>query len=765
MRKIKLLSLVLAFALIIGANSIVFADNNNQGNTETGQVGTEASEQDNLDDLIGINRKPIKFNFQKVAENKSLLLEMDKKEGALRLTAKKSGAVWQSSVSEYPTDKLASGLVRNQMASQIIVKYVDKLGNITAISSKECVNAGSVSYEPVDAGMRVVYKFSSYGFEVPVEYTLNNDYMQVSVKVNKIAESNPNYRIHTISILPYFGTGSLKDTGYMLVPDGSGALIRFNNQKGRMAEYVQDIYGRDGAISVKAQGPVVQTAFLPVFGVQKNGQAFLAVIQEGDARARIRANVSGVTSEYNNVYPEFFYRNYDSVVVKEKNWDAKTIRVFEEVPASCEHFTVRYYPLVDHSPDYVGMALRYQQYLKDEQGVKPLADSTPPLYVEMYGSIKKLQYFMGIPYISTIKLTAYEDAARIAEELSDMGVKNAVMHYQIWGANSSDRNIPVNLKTSRVLGGKKGFEDLAKRLQGLGMSIFCDVNITEMTKSSWGYTRRWDGTKALNKSPVTLYTFHLGTYEPVDNEPMVFLLKPAKVLKAAQTAANRAKILPVTGLSANTLGNQLYSDYSKEKVDRTESQKIWQQSLRSLYDAKGALLLSSPSAYALSTVTHITDVPTDSSQYLIADESVPFYTIALHSLLNMSISALNYQSNPQAALLRALELGVGIKFTWTAHNESKLTETSLDHLYNGNYKVWIEQAASMQKTIDNALSGLNDKAIIGHEKLNGGVTKTTYSDGTVVYVNHQDRDVTVEGHTIGAKSYLMSRKSDSQDLG
>ena len=85
----------------------------------------------------------------------------------------------------------------------------------------------------------------------------------------------------------------------MLVPDGSGALIRFNNGKGRMAEYTQDIYGRDGAIAMKAQGPVVQTAALPVFGIQKNGQAFLAVIQEGDARARLHANVSGVTSEYN----------------------------------------------------------------------------------------------------------------------------------------------------------------------------------------------------------------------------------------------------------------------------------------------------------------------------------------------------------------------------------------------------------------------------------------------------------------------------------
>lgn len=757
MKKRKWLAFVLAVIMGTGVCSAAVAE----GETGAGTGRTENETSEVLDDILGINREPVTFDFQSVAESDALLLEFDKTEGALRLTAREGGATWQSSVSEYPTDELASGLVRNNMASQIIAKYVDKLGNITAISSREdCVKNGSVTYEAMAQGIRAVYRFRKAGFVIPVEYTLDGDAFQVSVRVGEIEETNANYRLHSVSVLPYFGTGSQQDSGYMLVPDGSGALIRFNNGKGRMAEYTQDIYGRDGAIAMKAQGPVVQTAALPVFGIQKNGQAFLAVIQEGDARARLHANVSGVTSEYNHVYPEFFYRNYDSVSVKEKNWDSKTIKVFEDVPASCAAFTVRYYPLMEESADYVGMALRYQRYLREEQGVASAARQTPPLYLELYGSVKKTQYFLGIPYVAAVELTTYEDVQTIAEALEERRISQVVMQYQSWGANSSDKNIPTSLKPSADLGGKNGFSTMTNRLNELGISLFCDVNLTEMNKNRWGYHTKWDSSKALQRSPTTLFSFHLGTYENDSTQPTCFLLQPNKVLRAARDTAASFKKLRATGLSADTLGQQLYSDFSKSKVDRTETQTLWQQSLQLLAQAGDGMLLSAPNAYAFGSTAHITDLPTDSSHFLIEDEAVPFYALALHSLVSMSVSAVNYQSDPQMALLKALELGVGIKFTWTARGETKLTETVYDHLYNGHYENWMEDAVRMQSTVEQALDGLADKAITEHTFVQEKVSKTTYSDGTVIYVNYTERDVTAEGQYVEARNYRLLRRGN-----
>jgi hypothetical protein len=57
---------------------------------------------------------------------------------------------------------------------------------------------------------------------------------------------------------------------------------------------------------------------------------------------------------------------------------------------------------------------------------------------------------------------------------------------------------------------------------------------------------------------------------------------------------------------------------------------------------------------------------------------------------------------------------------------------------------------------------LYNQLITGHEILNapqGGVTVTTYEDGTRVYVNTTPRDfVTATGVTIRARSYVVRRR-------
>lgn len=715
------------------------------------------SSAESIKDSLGINRKPMKFHFEKAAESDRLTLDVDKKEGVLRLTDKKTGSVWQSSVEEYPMDKTASGLIRSNMGSQLVVKYVDSFGNVSAVSSRtDCVQNGSISLSHIKNGIRITYKFSKAGVTVPVEFTLDGDCFQASIKTDEVKETSEKYRVYTMELLPYFGTAGLKDKGYMLVPDGSGALIRFNNGKARLSDYSQEIYGRDSAIAIKAQGPVTKTARLPVFGVQKNEKAFLAVISEGESRAKVNASVSGVQSQYNTVYTEFVYRYFDSVAVKEKNWDSKSFKVFEKIPAAKESFTVRYYPLDADKSDYAGMAQRYRKVLMDEQKLtSTIKNEVQPLYVDFFGSVKKTCYFWGIPYTATIPLTSYEQAAEIMQTLKDKGVSNVVAHYDTWSSNSTDRNIPTGLKTCRALGGKRGFRSLMDSVNKNQYSLYCSINLTEMTKNRWGYNRKWDSAKGVSQSPAMQNAFLLSTYEKDPDAPTVFFLRPGKVLTAAKDAAAQMKKLGATGLAPLTLGQQMYSDFGKNKVDRMESVNMWQEALLDLRNAGQGLLLSEPNAYAFAAVTDITDVPTDSSHFYVEDEAVPFYSLALHGLRSMSISSVNYQDDPQNALLKAMELGIGLKFTWTAANESKLSETPYDYLYNGNYKDWLEDAVSMQAVVEKELKNLNGQAIVRHDVLQKDVVRTTYENGTRIYVNYSAEAVKADGQTIPAKGYLV----------
>lgn len=81
-----------------------------------------------------------------------------------------------------------------------------------------------------------------------------------------------------LAVLPYFGSGTAKDDGYLLIPDGSGALVEFGTDKSAFKTYSQPVYGSDPAYAGDMDTSRKQPIRLPVFGIQRNGSAFLAEI-------------------------------------------------------------------------------------------------------------------------------------------------------------------------------------------------------------------------------------------------------------------------------------------------------------------------------------------------------------------------------------------------------------------------------------------------------------------------------------------------------
>jgi len=67
-------------------------------------------------------------------------------------------------------------------------------------------------------------------FTITLRYALEGNSLVVSVPFDRIAY-NHSYPIVRLDVLPFFGAGGLDDEGYLLVPDGSGAIINFNNGK------------------------------------------------------------------------------------------------------------------------------------------------------------------------------------------------------------------------------------------------------------------------------------------------------------------------------------------------------------------------------------------------------------------------------------------------------------------------------------------------------------------------------------------------------
>lgn len=100
-------------------------------------------------------------------------------------------------------------------------------------------------------------------FKMAIEYSLNENGLQVRVPINGLQYNMASYTLENISILPYMGAGNTKNEGYNFYPDGSGSLFDFNLTKTNTVR--GKIYGTDYAYH-QISGTYQKTIRTPVYG-------------------------------------------------------------------------------------------------------------------------------------------------------------------------------------------------------------------------------------------------------------------------------------------------------------------------------------------------------------------------------------------------------------------------------------------------------------------------------------------------------------------
>lgn len=711
-------------------------------------------------------REPVDSPYAAVAavdtqrvENERFVLEIDAQTVNLRITDKQSGKSWTSSPDGAEDDPLAKNAAKMLMQSFVQIRYADPDGNLSTVNSATTVKKGGVVLRPIPNGVRVETTFVSEGIMVPLEVTLEDDSLRVSVPVKEIREDATTGN-HLISILPMpaFGALELAQEGYLLVPDGSGALIEHSSVSRGVEDYKQYVYERDYAIERKTSETYTQTARLPVFGGKTGASGFVAVVHSGSARTCINASLGGYTRSYHLISPELIYRDYATVDVGKKTYQSIKFNLFEPQPVSSDRFELRYFLLEDEQADYVGMAARYRRYLLEEGGVRVSPDiASAPLYLELLGGVKRQESFLGIPMDQVVPLTSFADVRTITQTLRERGLASLVVNYTDWTTGGSANRIPRKLRADGALGSGKEWTQLQTDLQQAGVAFYPDLNFTDLYGSANGFSGKFDGTKTMQKNPLVEYRFKYSIYQPDPLLESTFLLRPAYMAQAVQQAMSAAGKLNVSGFSANSLGQKLYSDFGNDSMDRDAAQAAWQEALAAVSGATGKALFRSPNAYAFPYATHLTDVPVETSQFRIASRAVPFYQIALHGVLPMSLPSMNAYSDSRFAKLKALETGCMPKYTWGARNTAKVKGTELAAEMSLDYTLWLDEAVAVCKELTPTLEDIAAATIVSHRACAENVYETVYSNGTRVLVNYGEQPVTVDGQTVDAMDYYVEK--------
>ena len=623
-------------------------------------------------------------------------------------------------------------------------------------------------------------------FRMAVEYTLDKNGLTATIPAKSVRFNETNYRLSTIALLPYFGctaigktTGGEGETygaytrndGYVFIPDGSGTLLSFYNDDGTLKSGVQggSMYGYDFAIeSLTATEANAETYRVPVFGLveeytiaktrarksltgvtpqpvidrTEGKRGYLAIIEEGESFASIRANLrqtawagaSGST-EYSTVYAIFTVKQNDSVNVGSSIGSSDSSMTATNDTKYIGNYSIRYTMLSDpdtakaagyssFDPSYIGMANAYRQYLIGNGAIDKLVagetDSTLPLYIHSFGALNAQDTFLSIPITVEKPLTTFEDVITMSEDLKSANITN--LNFILEGfanGNMSKPFYPTYVKWGKKVGGEKGLEQLLIYAGENDISIYPDFDFSTayFVKTFSGFSYRKHAARAMSGRYTTKRDYDY-VFQVIRKFGKGNVVSSGAYLDLFAKFAKDYDQYEIGGIAALSLGSDLSSDFNEDyPITREDSKVNTMDLLAEMHDKYGNVVIEGGNAYAWAYATDMLGIPLDNSRYQISSASIPFIGMVLHGYMNYAGGVINTSGDIQYDVLKSLENGAALYFLLSYQNSNEFKNAfmmGLNENYSVNYKTWRDDVVKYYNQLNGAIGTLQTATITDH---------------------------------------------------
>ncbi|MBQ8200333.1 MAG: hypothetical protein IJZ74_01055 [Clostridia bacterium] len=607
------------------------------------------------------------------------------------------------------------------------------------------------------AGVEVA---ETLGFTVVLEWRLVGDAVECTVPAERIEERGGGM-VGRIQLLPYMGAAGADETGYIVVPNGSGSLINFNNGKQTSSAYSQYIYEMDLVDAEYTKTQSVQPVRLPLFALCRENSTVLATVEKGATLAAISADVSGRSNTYNNAYASFTLRNDEKLAMFGAGETADMPIVEDKYYA--ETLTVRYTLLTEENKGYSGVANYYRQRLINEGVLTLKAEGGDiPFYYDVIGGVKETAHTMGVQHLTVKAMTTFEQADDMAQQLGKLGVSNQVMNFQGWMNGGYYHDVVSKVKILRQLGGKAGLEALDAAMTRLGGELYADVAFQNVTFISKRYMVNEETSRYYGAG----YAVQFGEVNPANlrrttglgyAENLYNLLSPKFLPYYVDKFINATEDMQLTGVSLRDLGYELHADKKRTNViNREEALMIVESQLKALRDTGRKLMITGGNDYALNGVSHVLGAPMSATQYFIVDQEIPLYQMILHGCVDYTGKALNtvVSDDWQSDLLKLIEYGASTRYIFTWQDATEMKYTGLNKYYATTFSAWADEAAQKYQYVNGALAQVSNAAMVEHVSVTDTLKRVTYSNGVTIYINYGSESAQADGYTIPAKEYL-----------
>ena len=593
-----------------------------------------------------------------------------------------------------------------------------------------------------------------------VEYMLENNELVVSIPKDSIAYNGNNLTLTDISLMPYFGSDTHAQDGYIFIPDGSGAIMNLFQENSRMNNYSKRVYGQDNTISpvTSDQGDGSQIYF-PVYGIAIKDQAFLAVIEQGDAAAFLTANVRNQLNACAYVYPKFRIRQ--SSVETTSRLNVAGQQIYQKKPLQSD-LTIRYLFTNGDQANYSGMAAAYRRYLQTNGGLPQTAQTANyPMFINLLGAVSYNTTVLGIPVEDEKPLTTYQQAQTILEQLEQKGIAEPALSYTGWQKGGMENAVATEVRPESNLGGKSAFTGLCNWLKQKNIAFFPEVDFAYVSREGYGFNKNRQAAKNLSDMTAFLYEYDLSLLEQ-KSDPLSTIVSPSAYAELAQQYRSSSGQWGLSGVGLQNLGNSLNSDFRKDNmIDRQQVKTLVTAMMKQLAGQSESLMVNGGNAYTLANTSLVTGLSLTSGNNYLFDESVPFNALVMHGTVAYTSEPLNQSNDYETEYLRLAETGCIPSFEWMYADNSALKETDC-RFYSMHYGAWVDKAAALKQLWTDILSPCHDAVMISHNRI-GEVTVTKYDNGLTIYVNYGDQIAQLDETSVEPRNYLVKKGEMSDD--
>lgn len=602
-------------------------------------------------------------------------------------------------------------------------------------------------------------------FRIVINVYLDGDDLVIDVPVEECTSGSKSFEIQTLEVYPSFGYVSSEDadSGYILVPEGGGALFKLNSYNSMYPPYSRAVYNNTYYNDIYEMNKFKEDINMPVFGITygeggKDTHGLLGIIENGGELSKINVqlgtkDISTGGNINNKVYPTVDIMQYSRVKLMGP-YSENESRYVATTGKFDMNYTVRY-KLINEDATYFSMAKIYKQYLMEKYGLEEKYLNEPKIYISILGALTLQGIILGTPYDKIETMTTYEEANEIVRDLGDM---NVVYNYENAFLGGEQTKIPKKVDIVKQNGKESELDALFEVIKEQGNEMFLGTNLLTVIDKNYQFNPKIHSVYNYDGKPVHLFKYNYVNGQMWGNNPPKYITHPKFFEDIVSNLIDGTK--KYNNIYINDVPNTYYASYKQgEILSPIQANAIIEKELKRLKGEK-TLAFNNPNANVLPYCDYAVNISRESSNYGSIYTNIPFRQLVMNGMFeyttldaNMSKENLNY------FLLQALEVGSYPKFTIGAKGQDMLKDVKKMNPYTNYLSVKYDD---IRPRIDELygkyveeFKKIKTNEIKNHTMLGVGVFETEYKSGTKVIVNYNKYPVDIKGKTIDAVGYII----------